>query len=313
MSKKLLSFVLPMYNESKNIKPLFEELLALQKKLAAYECEFIFINDHSKDNTLLELQKLAKKYPKLIKIVAFSRNFGHQIAVTAGQDIAKGEAVVVMDTDLQDPPSVVLDLVKKWEQGFDVVYAKRRKYKTNFFKEKSAWLFYRILCKISSVDIPVDTGDFRLLSRRVNEEMKKYTEKSRYLRGISSLVGFRHTEVLFDRQDRLNGDPGYTFIKSLKLAIDGITGFSVAPIRLISMIGAVFAIFSFGFGFLYVLASFIKGDPISGWASTITAIYFLGGVQLLMLGILGEYIGRIFIQSLNRPLYTIDNQESYLD
>ncbi|NJS42098.1 glycosyltransferase, partial [Candidatus Gracilibacteria bacterium] len=298
-------------NEAQNIAPLWKELQSIQKKISNYKAEFIFVNDFSKDNTLKLLQSLAKKEPT-IKVLSFSRNYGHQLAVTAGQDLATGDAVVIMDSDLQDPPEVSLDLIQKWEEGYDVVYAKRRKYKTNFIKEKSAWLFYRILCKISSVNIPVDTGDFRLLSKRVNDEMKKYKENSRFLRGISSLVGFKQTAVLFDRKDRLNGNTGYTFLKSLKLAIDGITGFSVAPIRLISLLGAVFAFLSFVIGFSYVIISILTGANISGWASTITAIYFLGGIQLLMLGILGEYIGRIFIESLNRPLYTIDYEESRL-
>ncbi|NJK70744.1 glycosyltransferase [Candidatus Gracilibacteria bacterium] len=309
--KKTITFIFPMYNEAQNIAPLWKELQSIQKKISNYKAEFIFVNDFSKDNTLKLLQSLAKKEPT-IKVLSFSRNYGHQLAVTAGQDLATGDAVVIMDSDLQDPPEVSLDLIQKWEEGYDVVYAKRRKYKTNFIKEKSAWLFYRILCKISSVNIPVDTGDFRLLSKRVNDEMKKYKENSRFLRGISSLVGFKQTAVLFDRKDRLNGNTGYTFLKSLKLAIDGITGFSVAPIRLISLLGAVFAFLSFVIGFSYVIISILTGANISGWASTITAIYFLGGIQLLMLGILGEYIGRIFIESLNRPLYTIDYEESRL-
>ncbi len=312
MRKKVISFILPIYNEEGNILLLWKELKNLESKLKNYACEFIFVNDFSKDSSLEKLQKIQKSNPKSVKVISFSRNYGHQLAVTAGQDLASGDAVIVMDADLQDPPEVCLDLVAKWENGFDVVYAKRRKYKTNFVKEVTAWAFYRILSKISSVEIPVDTGDFRLLSKRVNDEMKKYKENSRFLRGISSLVGFKQAEVLFDRKDRYAGETGYTFFKSLKLAIDGITGFSVAPIRLISFIGSFFAIFSFIFGFGYVIASVFLGENISGWASTVTAIYFLGGIQLLMLGILGEYIGRIFIESLNRPLYTIDHQESRL-
>lgn len=309
--KKMISFIFPMYNEEGNVMLLYNAICDVIKQIPQYKTELIFINDYSTDNTLLLVQKLANKDPR-IKIIAFAKNFGHQIAVTAGQDIAKGDAVIIMDSDLQDPPEVALELIQKWEEGYDVVSAQRRRYKTHFIKEKSAWLFYRILRKISNVEIPVDTGDFRLLSKRVNDEMKKYKEHSRFLRGISSLIGFKQVCVPFDRKNRIHGKTGYTFFKSLKLAFDGITGFSVAPIRLISLIGGTLSALSFMIGFSYVIISVINKANISGWASIITAIFFLGGIQLLMLGILGEYIGRIFIESLNRPLYTIDHEESHL-
>lgn len=303
-----ISFVLPIYNESENISRLYQELqkVATKIKKDRKTVEFIFVNDGSKDDSFEELQKIYEQNPKEVKIISFSRNYGHQIAVTAGQNYATGDAVIIMDADLQDPPSVCLEMIQKWEKGFDVVYAQRRYYKTNFIKKWTAFFFYRILKLIAGVDIPVDTGDFRLISKRVNLEMQKYTEKSRYLRGISSLIGFNSTSVLFDRSQRFAGKPAYTLAKSLNLALDGITGFSLFPLKIITFFGFFFASFSFLAGFLYVVFTTLAGRNISGWASLMSVTIFMGGVQMVMLGIIGEYIGRIYIQSLNRPLYTID-------
>lgn len=305
----LVSFVLPIYNEADNIPKLWEELSKLkeeiQKNWPDYQLEFIFINDGSKDNSYQLLKNIYLENSGLVKVINFSRNYGHQIAVTAGQDIAKGEAVIIMDTDLQDPPMLCLDLIKKWQEGYDIVYAQRKKYKTNFLKEFSAFIFYRLMSKIANVDIPVDTGDFRLISKRVNEEMKKYKEKNRFLRGISCLVGFSSTAVQFDRSPRYKGKPGYSFAKSLRLAIDGITSFSLFPIRIITTLGISFAIFGFIFATFYVTYSINTKTAVAGWPSLIFTIFFVGGTQLIMLGILGEYIGRIYIEVLDRPLYTI--------
>ena len=306
MSKQLISFVLPIYNEEGNIDLLWQQMLGLQTQLNQYNCEFIFVNDGSSDSSLPMLVNLYEQHTDCIKVVNFSRNHGHQIAVTAGQDIAQGDAIIIMDTDLQDPPETCLDLVAKWQEGTDIVYAQRNHYKTNFVKEKSAWLFYRILKSIASVDIPVDTGDFRLISKRVNDEMKKYPEKARYLRGISSLVGYKQDCVKFNRKDRLNGNTGYTFVKSLKLAIDGITGFSVFPLQLISIMGTLFALFGFAFGTVYIVFSLFSGRHADGWASIMFMMLFMGGIQMVMLGLIGEYLGRVYVQVLDRPLYTVD-------
>ncbi len=309
---KIISLVLPIYNERQNIPKLWEEITTVTKKTkTGYKYEFIFINDGSSDGSEYELEKLYKNNQSKfdIKIINFSRNYGHQIAVTAGQEYANGEIVVIMDTDLQDPPSVILDMLEKYEEGdHDIVYAQRRRYKTNFFKEKSAWIFYRLMKKVANVDIPVDTGDFRLISKRVNDEMKKYNEKAKFLRGISCLTGFKQTGVMFDRSDRYKGKPSYTFSKSLKLAVDGITGFSVTPLKFISIIGFGVSIFSFLFGILYIPITIILNINWSGWVSIMSGIVFLGGLQILMLGIIGEYIGRIYTETLNRPLYTIDKK-----
>jgi polyisoprenyl-phosphate glycosyltransferase len=308
----LISFVLPIYNEEKNIPRLWDELQIVELQIkqigsdGSFKCEYIFVNDGSKDNSFGELTKLFESNKDKVKVVNFSRNFGHQIAVTAGQEHTSGDAIIIMDTDLQDPPETCLDLIGQWQKGFDIVYAQRSHYKTNWFKQLCGWGFYRVLKSIASVDIPVDTGDFRLISKRVNDEMKKYGEKAKYLRGISSLVGFKQACVQFKRSDRFEGKTGYTFIKSLKLAIDGITGFSVFPLQLISILGTIFAGFAFVFGIFYIIYSLLTGNTTGGWASLMITIIFMGGVQMIMLGLIGEYVGRIYVQSLDRPLYTID-------
>jgi polyisoprenyl-phosphate glycosyltransferase len=303
---KKISFILPIFNEEGNIPKLWNELNIIKNKLKNYEFEFIFVNDFSTDNSIFLLNEIFQKNVNCVKIRSFSRNYGHQIAVSSGQDIADGDAIIIMDTDLQDPPEVSIDLIKKWEEGFEVVYAQRRKYKTNFVKEISAFVFYRLLAAISEVKIPVDTGDFRLISKRVNEEMKKYKEKSKFLRGISCLIGFNSTSVIFDRQERYSGKPGYTLIKSLKLAMDGITGFSTVPLKLINYIGFSVSFLSILVGIFYVLFAIFTKSYVPGWASILLMISFLGGMQILMIGIIGIYISRIYIETLDRPLYTVD-------
>jgi polyisoprenyl-phosphate glycosyltransferase len=306
----LVSFVLPIYNEEQNIARLWDELQIVEKQILEkpnYQVQYIFVNDGSLDNSLAELTNLYRENKSKVKVINFARNFGHQIAVTAGQEYATGDAVIIMDTDLQDPPETCLDLISKWEDGFDIVYAQRSHYKTNLLKQTCAWAFYRILKSIASVDIPVDTGDFRLISKRVNQEMHRYKEKAKYLRGISSLVGFSQACIQFRRNDRFSGKTGYTFLKSLKLALDGITGFSVFPLQIISILGTVFASFSFIFGIFYIAYSLLTRNTTGGWASLMITIIFMGGIQMVMLGLIGEYVGRIYVQSLDRPLYTIES------
>jgi polyisoprenyl-phosphate glycosyltransferase len=301
----ILSFILPVHNEEDNIKILYDRIINLKKSLPKYSFELIFVNDFSTDKSFEVMQKLHKKDSEQVKIINFSKNYGHQIAVTAAQDYANGDAVIIMDTDLQDPPEVCIELVRKYEEGFDVVYAQRSKYKSSFTKQLFGFVFYRLLKTIASVDIPVDTGDFRLLSKRVNLEMRKYKEKSRYLRAISSLIGFKQTAVQFVRAPRLNGEPSYNFTKSLKLAMDGITSFSLFPIRFISFFGILISSASLMAMVSYIAyVIFFKGE-LSAWGSILLIIIFMGGIQMFMLGIIGEYIGRIFIEVLNRPLYTV--------
>ncbi len=303
-SKKLISFVFPVFNEAENLPALYLALESVMTELD-FEAELLFVNDGSQDASLLLLQGLQSQDSR-VKIIDLSRNFGHQIAVTAGLDAALGAAVIVMDADLQDPPRVCLELLAKWQEGNEVVYAQRRTRNDGFFKRLSARFFYRTLRKLSDIDIPADTGDFRLLDRRVVDEIKKFKEHNRFLRGMYSYVGFRQVAVQFDRDARLNGKSGYPFKKMLKLASDGILGFSTYPLKLISRLGVLASLLALG-GICYVLFMklFLPQYVVEGWSFIVIAVLFVGGLNLFMLGILGSYIGRIYAESQNRPLYIV--------
>lgn len=300
----MISFVFPAYNEEESLDKLIQEMLRVKSFIEDY-VELVFVNDGSRDQTLNKLKVYAIQYP-FIKIINFSRNFGHQIALTAGLDYAQGDAVIIMDSDLQDPPDVALQLIEKWREGFDVVYAKRRTRRDGFMKKITAWGFYRLLRAVANVDIPKDTGDFRLLDKKVVQAMRTFRESNRYLRGLTSYVGFNQTFVLFDRQDRIAGVTKYPWKKMIHFAWDGITSFSTAPLRISSYIGLLVAFLSF-LGILYaiVMKLFFPEITVPGWTLMIIAICFIGGVQLLMLGIIGEYIGRIYTEVQERPLYLV--------
>jgi len=303
--KKLISYIFPIYNEEGNIPLLYETIkdtVSLNKK---YLYQFIFINDGSRDTSLAELQKIQKKDTRII-IIDLARNFGHQIAVTAGIDYAEGDAVIIMDSDLQDPPAVSLELVKKWEDGFDVVYAQRKSRKDTWFKKLTADIFYRLLQRVSEIDIPRNTGDFRLIDRKVVDQLKKFKEHNRFLRGMVSYVGFKQVAVQFDRDERHAGTTGYPFKKMVRFAFDGIFGFSNAPLKLISRLGYTISILSvFGIAYALIAKLFFPATVIEGWTFTVISIFFIGGVQLMMLGVIGNYIGRIYTEVQNRPLYGV--------
>ena len=305
MAKKLVSYIFPIYNESGNIALLYKTIDKLLANNPTYNYEIIFINDGSKDDSLSMLADLAKKDSR-VKVIDFSRNFGHQIAVTAGLDHAKGDAVIIMDSDMQDPPKVSFDLIKKWEQGYDVVYAQRRSRKDTFFKKLTANIFYLTLQKLADIDIPRNTGDFRLMDRKVVNEMIRFKEHNRFLRGMVSFVGFKQTAVQFDRDERHAGETGYPLKKMLKFAADGIFSFSSAPLKLISRTGYTIACLAF-VGILYaiIMRIFFPHVTVEGWTFIVISILFIGGIQLIMLGVLGSYIGRIYTESQNRPLYMI--------
>ena len=303
-SAGLLSFVLPVHNEAANVHPLHGRLTAIVEQLD-HQAEFIYVNDGSTDESLAVLRGLARRDPRVV-VIDFSRNFGHQIAVTAGLDEARGDAVVIMDTDLQDPPEVVFDLVAAWQRGADVAYAARRTRKDSWFKRTTASAYYRLLRRLSDIDIPANTGDFRLIDRRVVDELKKYREVDRYLRGMVSHVGVTQVAVPFDRDERLHGETGYPMAKMLKLAADGILGFSTFPLTVISRIG-FFASGLAVLGALYALAMklFAPQNVVEGWTFIVMSVLFVGGIQISMLGILGQYIGRIYREVQARPLYTV--------
>lgn len=310
----VLSIVVPLYNEEGNVAPLVERIVAIAGRLeGAPSYELVLVNDGSTDRTLERIRdELARR--ENIVIVNLSRNFGHQIAATAGMDIASGDAVILMDGDLQDPPELIAQFVAKWRAGYDVVYAVRRTRKGESpFKLFTARLFYRVIKRLTKVSIPVDTGDFRLMSRRVVEALKRSPERHRFLRGMVSWVGYNQIGVEYDRDERHSGTTKYPLPKMLRFAIDGITSFSDVPLRFASYLGFISSAVAFIYALIvigYKLFSLHPPGYTPGWASTIVAVLFLGGVQLISLGILGEYIGRIYDEAKGRPLYLISDVES---
>lgn len=305
--KKLISYIFPIYNESGNIDLLYKTIAGLLASNPAYNYELIFINDGSRDNSLELLEKL-QTTDERITVINFARNFGHQLAVTAGLDYARGDAVIIMDSDMQDPPRVSFDLIQKWEEGYDVVYAQRRSRKDTVFKRLTASVYYRLLRTLADIDIPRDTGDFRLIDRKVVDCLKQFKEHHRFLRGMVSFVGFRQIAVPFDRDERHAGTTGYSLKKMIKFAADGIFSFSTFPLKLIRNVGYAIALLSF-LGVLYAIAVKIV-DPamvVPGWTFIVISVLFVGGVQLIMLGVLGSYIGRIYTEAQNRPLYIIEH------
>jgi glycosyltransferase involved in cell wall biosynthesis len=305
--KQNISYVLPIYNEAGNIELFYKELFAVLKPSKNYTYELVFINDGSKDNSGEKLEKLARK-DKRIVLLNFSRNFGHQAAITAGLDYADGDAVIIMDTDLQDPPEVSLKLIEKWREGYDVVYAQRKSRQDGWFKKLSANIYYRILSNSADIVIPRNTGDFRLMDRRVVVELRKFREHNRYMRGLVSYLGFRQVAVPFDRQARHAGESGWPLKKMLKFAADGMLGFSTTPIKFMNNMGLVIALLSF---LAFIVVGLVKlVDPsklVPGWAFIVMSIFFIGGVQLIMMGVLGSYIGRTYSEVQRRPLYIIDS------
>ena len=271
----------------------------------AVEYELIFVNDGSKDGSIELIKEFADRYSE-VKFIDFSRNFGHQIAVTAGLDKSTGAAVVIIDADLQDPPEVIIDLYNKMQTGYEVVYDRRRSRQgESWLKLWTAKKFYRILSKITSISIPIDTGDFRIIDRKIVEVLKNMPEKSKYLRGQISWIGFNQTFVEYDRQERLEGETGYTYRKMLRFAIDGITAFSDLPLKIVTYFGFLVSFFAF-FMTLYALYSrYILEDYEPGWASLMISVLFIGGVQMIAVGIIGEYLSRMNNNSRNRPLYVI--------
>jgi dolichol-phosphate mannosyltransferase len=301
-----ISVIIPCYNEEKSIQLMYDRLISSISSITT-NFEFIFINDGSIDNSHLELIRLSKEDSR-VKYINFSRNFGHQIAVTAGLDHSTGSAVVIIDGDLQDPPEVIPEMYAKHKEGFEVVYGQRLKRNgEGFFKKITAKYFYRILKKITSVDIPVDTGDFRLIDRKIVNDLKNMPEQNKFLRGQIAWLGYRQTNVFFERQERKFGETGYPFSKMLKFALDGITGFSDFPLQFVTKTGIFISFFSFLVILYAIFSHFILQKTITGWTSLIISSMFIGGVQLISIGIIGEYISRINKNVQNRPLYIVSD------
>lgn len=308
----ILSIVVPLYNEEDNVEPLVDRIETIVRSLpGAPTYEIVLVNDGSSDGTLARLRAQLARCN--IVVVNLSRNFGHQLAATAGIELAQGDAVVLMDGDLQDPPELIGAFYQKWREGYDVVYAIRRTRKGESpFKLFTARMFYRTIKRLTKVSIPVDTGDFRLMSRRVVAALKRSPERHRFLRGMVSWVGYNQTGVEYDRDERRSGVTKYPLPKMLRFAIDGITSFSDVPLRFASYLGFISSLVAFIYALLVIGFKLFSLNPpayTKGWASTIVAVLFLGGVQLISLGILGEYIGRIYDEVKGRPLYLISDVE----
>lgn len=302
-----LSVVVPLFNEADNVDELLRRIrnviAGLSVAPAAYEV--ILVDDGSRDATLEKLLAAAHDDPHL-RVISLSRNFGHQIAATAGLDAARGDAVVLMDGDLQDPPELIDAFLEKFREGYDVVYATRKRRRgESRFKLFTAALFYRIIRRLTNVSIPVDTGDFRLMSKRVVAALRDSRERHRFIRGLVSWVGYKQTGIEYERAERHSGSSKYPFSKMLRFAIDGITAFSEIPLRLATWFGFVVSAIAFVVGLYEVGLRVFTGYNLPGYTSTIFAILFLGGVQLITVGILGEYVGRVYDEIKGRPLYLV--------
>ena len=304
--KKLISILIPAYNEEEVLPMLMERLGKLAHENSSYDFEFLFINDGSRDNTL----ELIKKYAasdKRISYVNFSRNFGKEVEMCAGFDFVKGDAAVIIDADLQDPPELIPQMIEYWEQGYDDVFARRRsRAGESILKKQTSRWYYKILQSSTRIPIQVDTGDFRLLDRRCIEALRSFRESERYTKGMFSWIGYKKKEILYDRDPRAAGETKWNYAKLINLAIDGITSFTTAPLRISSFIGAIISLIAFVY-IIYLLLRPLFGVPtVPGYASTMAVILFMGGVQLLSIGIIGEYVGRIFNETKNRPLYLVE-------
>ena len=302
----LLSVIVPAYNEQE-VLPTFHDRLTAALNSLPYAIEIVYINDGSTDATLAILDDLYAKDDR-VTIVDLSRNFGKEIALSAGLHKAAGDAVVVIDADLQDPPEVIPQLVAEWENGYDVVYARRTQRKgETWLKKASAASFYRVIQRLSKVRIPEDTGDFRLLSRRAVDALNTLSEQHRFMKGLFAWIGYKQKAVYYDRDPRFAGITKWNYWKLWNFAIDGITSFTTAPLKFATYIGFLTAFVAFIYGSYMLIRTLIFGNPVPGYPSLIVIILFLGGVQLMAIGIVGEYVGRIFTETKRRPLYFLND------
>lgn len=301
----LLSIIVPVYNEDDVIK-IFHQKTSSVLDSQPFDAEIIYVNDGSTDSTLEKLLQL-KEVDSRIIIADLSRNFGKEIAMTAGLDYCKGDAVVIIDADLQDPPELIPELILKWQAGYDVVYAKRiSREGESALKKLTSKVFYRILKHVSRVTIPEDTGDFRLMSRRAVNALNSLRERNRYMKGLFAWIGYPQTAVLYHRDPRYAGESKWNYYSLWNLAVEGITSFSTAPLKMSTYMGLLTATGAFLYGIWIIFKTLIYGDPVAGFPTMMAIILFLGGSQLLALGIIGEYLGRIFSESKQRPLYLIN-------
>ena len=307
MERPVYSFVVPVYNEEETLEELYGRLSAVAQQLDG-PAELVFVDDASRDDSPRILHELQARDPR-VRTVRLARNFGHQVAISAGVDRARGDAIVIMDADLQDPPEVVPKLVDRWRQGYDVVYGVReRRQGDTWFKRVTASLFYRVLHAFAETDVPVDAGDFRLVDRKVADAFRALPERHRYVRGLFAWLGFRQIGVPFARDERFAGEPKYSYRASLRLAIDGIVSFSTAPLRFALVFGFVVAIATFVVG-IFALVTRIAGFySLPGWASILVVVSFVGGVQLVLTSAVGLYVGRVYDEVKARPLYVVEDE-----
>lgn len=299
-----VSVVIAAYNEAANLPALYERLLAVLERMSV-PAELIVVDDGSVDGTSAVARSLdGDRLP--VRVVTLARNFGHQTALTAGIDLSSGEAVVLMDADLQHPPETIATMVQRWSDGYDVVYGVRSEVDAeSMFKRRSARAFYALLDRVTRIDVPFNAADFRLLDRRVVDALGHMREDDRYLRGMIAWLGFRQTQVEFDRPERFAGASKYTFRRMVSLAMDGMVGFSTRPLHLATSVGFVFSVLAFVAGVFGISQRLLGADLVPGWASILVLIAFIGGIQLLVLGVLGEYVGRVHSEVKRRPLYVV--------
>lgn len=303
---KLVTILVPAYNEQEVLHMLYERLKNIMDNLSSYRFEVLLVNDGSKDNTLAVMKEL-RNIDNRICYLNLSRNFGKETAMIAGLDYAKGDCVIIIDADLQDPPELIPDMLKLWEEGYDDVYAKRKSRKgESFLKKFTSKMYYKMLQSVTNIEIQKDTGDFRLLDRRCVEALKSIRESQRYTKGLFSWIGYNKKEILFDRDPRAAGKTKWNYGKLINLSIDGLTSFTTTPLRFAAVMGILVSLA----GFIYMLAIIIKtiiyGIDVPGYSSTMVVILFLGGIQLIFLGVIGEYLGRTFNESKRRPIYFVE-------
>lgn len=304
MANPVYSLVIPVYNEEETLPELREQLCDLMERLGE-PTEVILVDDGSRDQSYAMMEEMHRQDPRF-KVIALSRNFGHQLAITAGIDFASGDAVITMDADLQDPPEVVLQMVERWREGYHIVDGIREdRANDTWFKRVTASLFYRLLQRLSDTEMPMHAGDFRLIDRKALQAFKALREDNRYVRGMISWIGFRRTGVAYARPKRFAGHTKYPLLKMTKLALDGILSFSDVPLRMVLLMGVIVSCVSFLGGLLSIILKLAGAYTVSGWTSTIVVVFFIGGVQLVVIGVMGEYVGRIYQSVKNRPLYIV--------
>lgn len=308
--KKRVSILVPCFNEEDSLSLFYKETKTVMDTLSEYDWELLFVNDGSKDETLSVIKKIYEA-DRRVSYIDLTRNFGKENAMLAGFDYVKGDCVVIMDADLQDPPSLICEMLRYWEDGFQDVYAKRNlRGKESWLRKSLTMLFYKILNKSTKYDMLPNVGDFRLLDRKCIEALKQLRENERYTKGLYCWIGFNKKEVVFDRGDRVAGNSNWGYGALFNLAIEGITSFTTAPLRIATIIGMIVAIWALGYMAWIIMKVLIWGDPVAGYPTIMTVMLFLGSVQLMAIGILGEYVGRIFNETKKRPTYLVNDYRS---